>query len=264
MSITAYRKIGGVEVTLSNSTNHVFPKHSHDEFYLGANLAGREKIWLDGKRSEASVDDITIYNPGQVQAAVPTPYDWVYYSFYIQPQLVAELTGLPLDEEFHRSVFAAPDIAKMIIHAGAFALESHRQHDEVMERLSVLLCTLFNRTGSRTRLALSDRDAMLAMRAATRLKEDLLQPPSLTALAGELGLTSVQLVRLFTAHYGLPPFAWLRGEKLKMSRHLIVKGLPLSDIAAGLGFSDQAHFTHNFRDMFGVTPGRLWRLATQP
>lgn len=44
MGITIYRKIAGIEVTLSDSTNHIFPKHSHDEFYIGANVSGREKI----------------------------------------------------------------------------------------------------------------------------------------------------------------------------------------------------------------------------
>ncbi|WP_455426527.1 helix-turn-helix transcriptional regulator [Dryocola sp. LX212] len=261
MGITAYRKIEGVEVTLSDSTNHVFPKHSHDEFYLGANISGREKIWLDGKRSEASIDEITVYNPGQVQAATPTPYDWVYYSFYIQPEMMAELTGLPADEEFKKSVFAAPDIAALIARTGAFCLIGHHGENEMLEKLSTLLCALVKRTGSRTKFCVHDKDALLAERIALRLREDLYEPPSLKALSAEFGLTSVQLVRVFNAHFGLPPFAWLKGEKLKIARQLILRGLPLADIAAGLGFSDQPHFTHSFRDMFGVTPGQMFRLA---
>ncbi|WP_318364017.1 AraC family transcriptional regulator [Enterobacter sp.] len=260
MAITGYRKTGTVEITLSDSTNHVFPRHSHDEFYLGANLAGREKIWLDGKRSEASIADITVYNPGQVQAATPTPYNWVYYSFYIPPQVLAELTGLPEDDEFRKSVFTAPDIADDIIKTGAYCLDYAHSDDEVLERLAVLLKKVLQRTGCRTKLILFDQDAVLAARIAAQLKDELLEPPSLNDLSAQYGLSAVQLVRIFSASYGLPPFAWLKVEKLKIAKNLLLRGLSLSDIAAGLNFADQSHFTHSFKEMFNITPGQMSRL----
>ncbi|RPE04694.1 AraC family transcriptional regulator [Candidatus Pantoea deserta] len=261
MAITAYRKIGGVEITFSDSTAHVFPRHSHDEFYIGANLSGREKIWLDGHSTEASIDDITIYNPGQVQAATPTPYNWLYYSFYLQPTLVCELTGLPADERFRRSVFNAPEIARQIRQTAAFSLSREHSDNDVMERIAGLLAEVASQAGTQTKCLFGHKDVVLAAAIASQLMEEMATPPALETLALRYGLTPVQLVRVFSAAYGMPPYTWLRGEKLKIAKQRILNGQPISSLAADLGFSDQAHFTRNFKNMFGITPGVLSRLV---
>lgn len=261
MAITAYRKISGVEITFSDSTAHAFPKHSHDEFYIGANVSGREKIWLDGKSDEASVDEITIYNPGQVQSAIPTPYTWLYYSFYIQPDMLRSLSGFHDDEEFKRSIFCAPDTAHQIRETARFCLDSSNSNGEVIEHLACLLNTVIKRAGVRYKCELGHNDSLLAEKIACRLKSEMLSPPSLIDLAAENFVTPVQLVRIFSHTYGLPPISWLRCEKLKLSKQLILSGDSISAVAADLGFSDQAHYTRNFKNMFGITPGALYNLV---
>ncbi|EJL91399.1 AraC family transcriptional regulator [Pantoea sp. GM01] len=261
MGITAYRKIAGIEITLSDSTNHIFPKHSHDEFYIGANVSGREKIWLDGKNSEASVDEITIYNPGQIQAAEPTPYDWCYYSFYVSPESMIEFTGLDAEDHFKKNIFAAPDVAKEIRQVAAFALERHSLDAEINERVAGVLQSVLSRSGIHPLIDIKTTDKAIVDYVITRLMDDFHFPPSLQTLAHETGLSPVKLVRMFTSIKGLPPFAWIKGERLRQGKNMIIQGKPISEISAQLGFTDQAHFTRNFKSMFGVTPGQLYKLS---
>ena len=46
-----------------------FERHTHDEYVLGANLWGNERIWLDGRTLEVPVGAVTLYNPLAVQAS---------------------------------------------------------------------------------------------------------------------------------------------------------------------------------------------------
>jgi AraC-like DNA-binding protein len=61
--------------------------------------------------------------------------------------------------------------------------------------------------------------------------------------------------RKFLATFHLTPQRYLRKLRLSMaSRALVYTGEGLAEIASGCGFSDQSHFTREFRRQFGRTP----------
>ena len=61
--------------------------------------------------------------------------------------------------------------------------------------------------------------------------------------------------RKFHACFHLTPQRYLRKLRLRMaSRALVYSGASLAEIASGCGFSDQSHFTREFRRHFGRTP----------
>jgi AraC-like DNA-binding protein len=61
--------------------------------------------------------------------------------------------------------------------------------------------------------------------------------------------------RKFQADFHLTPQKYLRKLRMRMaSRALVSTGQTLAEVAAGCGFSDQSHFTREFRRHFGRTP----------
>jgi AraC-like DNA-binding protein len=96
-----------------------------------------------------------------------------------------------------------------------------------------------------------------------RLAGDLLDPPSLADLAAMTALSRYQVLRCFQRAYGLPPHAWLMGERAERARQLIRSGSTLASAASASGFADQSHMTRVFVRQFGFTPGR-WKTAMAP
>jgi AraC-like DNA-binding protein len=83
-------------------------------------------------------------------------------------------------------------------------------------------------------------------------------------LALRAGLSSRQAERLFTAEYGVGPKRFGRIVRLRTAMDLIrAKALPLVDVAAATGYSDQAHLVREFKAMLDITPQVLQRLAWQ-
>ncbi len=148
-------------------------------------------------------------------------------------------------------MFSAPDIARHIRETAAFSLSRDHSDNDVMERLA----------GTQTKCLFGHKDVVLAASVASQLMDEMATPPALETLAQRYGLAPVQLVRVFSTAYGMPPYTLLRCEKLKIAKQRILDGQPISSLAADLGFSDQAHFTRNFKNMFGITPGVLSRLV---
>jgi AraC-like DNA-binding protein len=91
-----------------------------------------------------------------------------------------------------------------------------------------------------------------------RLTDDLTEPLSLAELAQTVGLSTFHAARLFTRETGLAPHAWRNQMRVNRALDAWRAGVPVTDVAAASGFTDQSHFTRHFKKTFGVSPGR-WR-----
>jgi len=82
-------------------------------------------------------------------------------------------------------------------------------------------------------------------------------------LAGEVGLSERSLQRLVEQRIGLSPKWLLQRRRLHDAVEALKAGRgTLAEMAADLGYADQAHFTHDFRTVTGMTPGEY--LKDQP
>lgn len=82
-------------------------------------------------------------------------------------------------------------------------------------------------------------------------------------VAEAMGLTERSLQRLAEQRLGIGPKWLLQRRRLHDAVEALKAGTTaLADMAADLGYTDQAHFTRDFRTMTGVTPGEY--LKDQP
>jgi AraC-like DNA-binding protein len=79
-------------------------------------------------------------------------------------------------------------------------------------------------------------------------------------LAREAGLSERSLQRLVEQRIGLSPKWLLQRRRLHDAVEALKAGRgTLAEVAADLGYADQAHFTHDFRTVTGLTPGDYLR-----
>ncbi len=98
-------------------------------------------------------------------------------------------------------------------------------------------------------------------RAKKLLEERYADDVRLEELESEIGLSRFYLVRRFRAEVGMPPHAYQLAVRLDRARVLVTEGVPLVDVAARCGFTDQSHLTRHFRRATGVAPGAYARSA---
>ena len=96
-----------------------------------------------------------------------------------------------------------------------------------------------------------------------RLVSWLSEHPEVTRvdeLAREAGLSERSLQRLVEQRIGLSPKWLLQRRRLHDAVEALKAGRgTLAEVAADLGYADQAHFTHDFRTVTGMTPGDYLR-----
>lgn len=78
----------------------------------------------------------------------------------------------------------------------------------------------------------------------------------LTDVLQSVPLGQRQLERLFRHQVGLTPKQFSRIQRVALVRRELRAGEGLLDTALACGYSDQAHFIHDFKTVVGMTPGQ--------
>ncbi|MRW93219.1 helix-turn-helix domain-containing protein [Duganella sp. FT80W] len=77
--------------------------------------------------------------------------------------------------------------------------------------------------------------------------------------AGQVGASERTLSRLFERELGMGFGQWRQQVRLAHAAPLIAAGMPLSQVAAELGYTSQSAFSAMFRKTFGCSPSAFFR-----
>ena len=95
------------------------------------------------------------------------------------------------------------------------------------------------------------------LRSIRYIKENYAQPISLEMMAREGGLSKCHFCREFKKSTGMTPMHFLSRMRIKRSKELLRKNLPVSTVAMKVGFNDLSSFNRHFRRFVGLTPSEF-------
>ena len=87
------------------------------------------------------------------------------------------------------------------------------------------------------------------------MERNLEEPLPIPDLCERVGLSQRHVSRMFERYIGKTAVLYYRDIRLDRARGLVTQtNLQLSEVAAATGFASQAHFSHAYRDRFGISP----------
>jgi AraC-like DNA-binding protein len=266
---------GIAEVFHARMTGWAYPPHCHDTWAVLIVDAGAIRYRLDRRSCTAGGETVTILPPGVVHDGRPAPGQLGFR----KRELYLPLTFLPAtlvgaavdhtairDRQLRRALAGLHDCltsddppkgdspserqpAAWLADPGE-QLRVQARLGFVTERIAAHLGHWPPRREPEPHLAGQLRDL---------LDEHLAEPVTLGAAAAQLGRSVPHLVRSFTREFGVSPHAYLIGRRVDAARRALLQGARPADVAADLGFYDQAHFTRHFKRHVAVTPARFAR-----
>ncbi|WP_327404467.1 AraC family transcriptional regulator [Streptomyces sp. NBC_01288] len=235
---------------------HVYAPHAHEEFTIGVCVGGSELIDYRGGHIRTQPGSIVVLAPGEMHTGGPgtTTDGYAYRALYADPGLLTDgILGAALPH-FREPLLDDAELA-VALRSAHTQLSLCPDPLEAESRLPWLLTALVRRhSASRPVSDEIPGAAWVAHAVRDRLADELLTPPSLSSLAADFGLSRYQLLRAFRTAMGIPPYAWLAQYRVTRARGLLDAGGRPAEVAAQVGFADQAHLTRWFRRVLGVTP----------
>jgi AraC-like DNA-binding protein len=243
------------EVLHARFTDHAYPLHTHDAWTLFIVDDGAVRYDLGRHERLAAPSMVSVLPPHVAhdgRAARPGGYR--KRVIYLEPETLGEgLIGASVDapaiadQGLLREVAAIHDALACVDDL----LDAETRLAFVLERIRASF------DASATHEPAAAPDSAEALRAY--LDASLFDSITLAAASAAIGSSPTQAARAFSATFGISPHAYVVGRRLDAARARILDGQPLADVAAAVGFYDQAHLTRRFKRLLGVTPGRFAR-----
>jgi AraC-like DNA-binding protein len=181
---------------------------------------------------------------------------WIHLSVAANEVLdVADLLELPTHLD---RVATEPfvDIMDELLGLTVHDLATHARRRELAYRTLRLLAALSRPRPGAAEL-LSRRSVLGTVIA--HLHQRLDSPHDVAELARVAGVSAATLHRHFLAHTRSTPLRYLKGLRLDAACRLLAEGdLPLSEVAARVGFANPFHFSREFSRRFHASPAS-WR-----
>lgn len=247
--------VAGVrEVLHASFATHAYPAHVHDVWTLFVVDHGAVRYDLDRHEQAALPTMVSVLPPGVVHDGRPaTPGGYRKRVIYLEADVLGEdLVGAAVDRPWLADASLRHDVSRLhdALACADDALDAETRLGFVAERIRAAL----GGAGDEPR---SGPDHLVAGRLRDYLDAHRFEAVTLADAAREVGRGQTHAAHSFVDAFGITPHAYLVGRRLEAARERILAGQPLADVAAEVGFYDQAHLTRRFRRFLGTTPGRF-------
>lgn len=162
---------------------------------------------------------------------------------------VARIIGYEPREPVYPVAWTAASRAAWGLLTALLATDPRADVDRFDRAVECLLLSLRERRRDRDPVAIAE----------DLLSADLAAPGDLDAVAGQLGISTAHLRRLWRARHDCAPGVWRERRRLaEACRLLLDHDLAIGAVAAAVGYHDPLYFSRRFRLATGVSPSR-WR-----
>jgi len=144
--------------------------------------------------------------------------------------------------------FEVPDellLALRLFHEGTSGVDTART-----------LCTHFVEALAGRRIRHRQVDARIG-RVLEMIGEEPAEKIRVERLAAAVALSPSRLAHLFSEQVGVPIRRYRIWKAIREASRLCLTGTSLTEAAHTAGFTDSAHFSHCFRNLFGLNPALL-------
>jgi len=244
---------------------HGFDPHRHDTYALGITLGGVQAFRYRGAEQRSTAGQVVVLHPDETHDGHAGTSDGFHYRIaYVEPRLIQAALGEPARPLPYLRQPVSDDARLAAALRSALAnLEQPLdalQRDAVLVEIAEALAAAAGARGPHRSTAIDQR----AVQAAREFLDARAPGPATSVeLERVTGLSRFTLARQFRACLGTSPHRYLTLRRLDRARARIGAGEALAEVALACGFADQSHFTRQFKQAYGLTPGRWAALESR-
>jgi len=243
------------------------PKHCHEEYQIYIDGGLSREFFYRGTYYSAPSQSLGILYPGEVHSVCDLEERQVpvlLRLLYIPPDFFKESAAEVAVGKTHLLFFPDPFIHDpTLIQLVLKCFSSLSGKASSLEKESLLLTMSTQLISHYANIPKARKPVRRELKPVQRvrdyLREHYAEDITLTDLAQVAHLSPYHLNRVFHAEVGMPPHKYQTQIRVSHASKLLARGMPIAEVAAETGFTDQSHFTRHFRRLMQVTPGRYCR-----
>lgn len=250
----------GLELFRGSYLKYRASRHYHAEPAIGIVAQGAMTSYYRGATHLLRPGTVFLINPGEVHAPGPAQTDgWVLRVFYFERSFYQSLSEnfghnpLRFSQVFVRDRALTESL--LALHKAMECQHDSLAIDSAFVSIFGQLAEQYACDPSFAPMAANEKIKINLVRQY--LEAHYLKNHTLEELAVVAQLSPYYLLRTFQKTVGLSPHAYLNQIRIERAMQRLRQGKTIAETAFDTGFTDQSHFTRNFKLMMGVTPGQF-------
>jgi len=258
-----WRAPGSPDMVMFHTHHHQsFIAHAHDVLTVIVVTDGEVLIEIDEVNHEVKAGQLVVIGAHQIHAAQPIrDCGWKMRSLHLPPPALfgearvedVRYCAMAFKNPVHRAATKATPLFLSMHGCSETNAGMNEQLDRQQQFLNWLCRNLnafdpcvIERTTPDERLE----------QAKSLISKASFNSTFIDCIAEEIGISTFALNRLFRKNCGLSPHEWRMQVRAGEAAKLLTQCVPLVDVAAICGLTDQSHMGRIFKKVFGVTPGQ--------
>lgn len=263
-SIRFWPPMDGVSAAYARFVRHRFRPHTHETLMLGLIEAGTKRFARERQRYVATPGSISVVNPGEMHTGERYAGQELRYRALYVPAALLDIADDRVDRDADDVLFEIGTINDTSVYRAL--IQAHAAITSGQERLTSesLLLEALSALVRRHAVRAAQQRAVSRSPRAIRLAQELIRarfaeelPIHEVARAASLSVS--HLMHAFRRFVGLPIHAYQIQVRIEAAKRLLASGHSPAYVALEVGFADQSHLTHRFKDLIGTSPGEYQR-----
>lgn len=252
---------GGIDLLEADYQGQHFSKHTHDGYAFGVITKGELDFSYLNRSWQAHPGAINLVVPGEVHDGHgKSGVGWSYKMLYLPANTLKEINHHRSGQDklpwFSSGVVEHPQLAQELLQ---LHLQLNYTDMDLLQQESLLtdwLTSFIEQYGAeQPKEQLMGAEQVHIKLCLDYLHEYYQGQISLHTLSQLTNLSPYYLLRSFKNSVGVPPHLYQQQLRISRAKTLLTEGKSLADIAVELGYTDQSHFSKQFKQIVGLTPG---------
>lgn len=230
--------------------------HLHEAYQISLITAGATIFRYRRSQQIAPANSLMAIAPGEVHENVSVGAR-TFFNLYAEPQFFQQLGLFEQPEQvpyLREAVICDP--TSLTLFTAIF--KSDHESNTLIERETYLMKAFTYLFERYTNQHLANNKNGQEHRAVAIVKDFIHEQYAADITLSELsvltGLHKNYVLNVFTAEVGISPHRYLINIRISQAKRLIKQEVPIAQVAAMTGFSDQSHLTREFRKHSLITP----------
>jgi AraC-like DNA-binding protein len=253
----------GLGLLRATYINHSFSRHIHDGYAIGVIEQGALAFSYRGENIVVPSGHINLVIPGEAHDGhAASEAGWAYRMFYLEPACVEQVC-LSISGRAGKIAFPSTGTLKdgalaHLIRQSHIMLEQNMLPviEQESQLLALISALILRHTNLHHHLKSPGQEQPAVKLIREHIEENYSNNISLQSLSNLCNLSPFHLIRVFQNHIGIPPHIYLKQVRIKNAQKLLAQNLSPAFIAQEVGFTDQSHFSKQFKQIIGITPGQ--------
>ncbi len=246
-------------------------RHLHDSHQLLYVTAGQAQITVSENTYWATPGTLILISRFETHSVQNTSPDYCRYTLQIAPQVstygsivgypvLSVLTNRPAHFRHSLDMSGCPDFESLLSKIVQEKASGAPMSEKLLDLHFLQLLLYLSRTHPKL-VTQSDPALNLVSKVQTYLETNYASPTTLEGLAQHFHLSPSHLSHQFKRVAGVSVMGYLQACRLAAAKEKLVHtDLPISQIVADCGYSDNSNFSRYFQSVTGLTPTQFRKI----